>query len=228
MSAGTAPSGGVPVYRHNAGVGGTHELLLDLVPPGSSVLDVGCAAGYLGRPLVQRGCRVWGIEADAAAVASGSDAGYQDLRCADLDELAALPWEQEFDVVLAADVLEHVRFPERVLRMLVGTLGPGGRVVVSLPNVAHLSVRAGLALGRFRYTETGILDRTHLHFYTFATARELVEACGLEVEAELAGSDRFGRPLGRFPRAGRLLRGLLAYNIVLVARPAVPPPPPLA
>jgi hypothetical protein len=89
--------------------------------------------------------------------------------------------------------------------------------VISLPNVAHVSVRVPLLFGRFRYTGSGILDRTHCRLFTFETARELVLSSGLRVERAFGGSNRFGRLLA-LPVAAPLLRGLLAYNVVLVAR----------
>ena len=80
-----------------------------------------------------------------------------------------------FTRIVMLDVLEHLADPERVLREAAEVLEPRGRIVVSLPNVANLSVRIGLLFGRFRYGDRGILDRGHLRFYTRRTARELVE-----------------------------------------------------
>jgi 2-polyprenyl-3-methyl-5-hydroxy-6-metoxy-1,4-benzoquinol methylase len=182
------------------------------------VLDVGCATGYIGMALDARGCRCWGIDRDAAAVAA-AEPWYEDIRAIDLDECAELPWpEHVFDVVLAADVLEHLRDPDEVLRLLRRHVRPGGRLIVSLPNVAHVSVRIPLLFGRFEYGRTGILDETHVRLYTFETARELVESEGFIVERLLGASDHFGALLQR-PSASRLIRGLLAHNIVVLATP---------
>lgn len=200
--------------------GGTHALLVRLVPPGSRVLDVGCATGYLGGLLVAKGCTVVGIEAEREAVRVARTSGaYLAVHEIDLDDATASLPSGPFDVVLCADVLEHLRHPQRTLRLLCRIVTDDGRVIVSLPNIAHLSVRIALLAGRFRYVERGILDRTHLHFYTYDSARALVEEAGLRVESVLAGSNRFGEALSFGPRPVRQLRGLLAYNIVLVARP---------
>jgi SAM-dependent methyltransferase len=115
---------------------------------------------------------------------------------------------------VAADVLEHLRDPQRVLRLLERYLAPGGRLVVSLPNVANASVRVPLLFGRFNYADKGILDSTHVRLYTFETARALVESCGFSVERTYSGSNAFGFALNRF-RALEPLRGLLAYNVIL-------------
>lgn len=205
-------------YRRNPHRYGAHEIVLRSVPAESTVLDVGCATGYLGMALDARGCRCWGLDRDAAAVAV-AEPWYEEVCAIDLDECAELPWpEQLFDVVLAADVLEHLRDPDGTLRLLRRHIRPGGRLIVSLPNVAHVSVRLPLLFGRFEYQDTGILDETHVRLYTFETARELVESEGFTVERLLGASDHFGALLQR-PRASRLARGLLAHNIVVLATP---------
>ena len=207
-------------YQRNYRRYGTHELLIGLIPSASAVLDVGCASGYLGSALAKRGCRVWGVDVDVAAL-ERLPSCYEDASLVDLDEFTVLPWpEQLFDVVLAADVLEHVRDPKRALRILTRYVAPGGRVIISLPNVAHASVRFPLLFGRFTYRDTGILDATHFHLYTFATARTLVESCGLRIDDTRGASDHFGAWLGGWSPVGRLGRGLLAYNIVVTARPS--------
>ena len=205
-------------YRRNTHRYGAHEVILRSVPSGRTVLDVGCATGYLGEALKARGCRIWGLDQHPAALAL-AEACYEDVRAIDLDECAELPWPDHFfDVALAADVLEHLRDPDRALQLIRSQIRPEGRLIVSLPNVAHASIRLPLLFGRFRYGRTGILDETHLRLYTFTTAREFVESGGFTVERLLGASDHFGVLLQR-PRASRVVRGLLSHNIVIVARP---------
>ena len=86
-----------------------------------------------------------------------------------------------FDRVLFMDVLEHLRRPEQLLEQCRALLKANGRVVVSVPNVANLTVRLGLLFGRWQYAERGIMDRTHMRFYTRKTARRLLEAAGFRV-----------------------------------------------
>lgn len=131
------------------GLGGSHALILAEVPPGSRVLDVGCASGYLAAELTARGCTVVGFERDPAAAAL-AEASCAELIVGDLEsdaDLAALP--RGFDAVVIGDVLEHLTDPWRALRELRGVLAPGGVVVLSLPNVAAWPVRLGLLRGRF-------------------------------------------------------------------------------
>ena len=84
--------------------------------------------------------------------------------------------------MVLADVLEHLREPARALRDATDLLREGGRLVLSVPNVAHGALRLALLQGRWSYTETGLLDRTHLHFFTRTSLFELVEGAGLAVD----------------------------------------------
>lgn len=151
----------------------SHAKMLRLVGAGSRVLDVGCASGYLARELVQAGCRVTGIEYDPELAAKARQYCDQVIE-GDLDlmDLKGALGDRTFDAVLCGDVLEHLRDPVRVLEQLRQSFAPQGYLVVSVPNVAHGSVRLSLLTGKFDYTELGLLDRTHLRFYT---RRSLVE-----------------------------------------------------
>lgn len=104
--------------------------------------------------------------------------------------------------------------------MLRRYVRPEGLAIVSVPNVAHLTVRLPLLFGRFDYREEGrgVLEWDHVRFFTFASARQLVESSGFTVECVTAGSDVFGCFLHRAPALGRFLRGLLAFGIVIVGR----------
>ena len=138
---------------------GTHALLLDWVGFNKVVLEIGCNTGYLSNVMQQRGCRVTGVEIDADA-AELARPFCQRLIVGDIERLdwkAALGDEQ-FDVILFGDVLEHTRAPVDVLRSLAEYLTPAGYIVASLPNVAHGSIRLSLLLGRFEYAPLGILD----------------------------------------------------------------------
>lgn len=153
------------------------------MPGGSRVLDIGCATGYLAAELVQRGCRVAGVEPDPAAARRAREhcehlvvGDIEDSDCR--DELAALA---PFDVVLFGDVLEHLRDPWSALRHVAPF---GALVVLSVPNVAHWTGRRALLRGRFAYSEHGLFDRTHLRFFTRASARALAEGAGLRIVAE--------------------------------------------
>jgi methionine biosynthesis protein MetW len=168
------------------GPAASHRLLLAEVPAGARVLDVGCATGYLAAELARRGCEVVGVEADAAAAAVARGPCASVIQ-GDLEEegtRAVLAAEPPFAAIVCGDVLEHLREPGAALAFLATLLSPGGRVVASLPNIAHWTARRALLRGRFPYAEHGLFDRTHLRFFTRASARELVEQAGLRVVHE--------------------------------------------
>lgn len=157
-----------------------HSYALDLVGHNKRVLELGPAAGHVTRALVERGCTVVGIEVDPDA-AEGL-AGVAECLVGDLNDPSLITRAGEsgpFDVVLAGDVLEHLTQPSVTLSACRGVLAPGGYIVLSLPNVAHADIALGLLGGQFRYADSGLLDRTHLRFFTEPTIRELLDECGL-------------------------------------------------
>jgi len=165
------------------GLSPAHRILLDAVPDGARVLDVGCATGYLAAQLARRGCRVTGVEADPVA-AERARAHCEAVVVGDVEDAVCrseLAARAPFDVVLCGDVLEHLRDPWSALRALAALCG---QVVLSVPNVAHWTGRRALARGRFPYAEHGLFDRTHLRFFTRATARDLAQSAGLRVVDE--------------------------------------------
>lgn len=152
---------------------------------GQRILDAGCGTGALGALLQKNGNRVEGITCSdgEARIAAGRLARAHVLDLNDTGRVAAA-LEGTFDVLLFADVLEHLLDPQKSLRALLGKLAPGGKVCVSLPNVACFYVRLGLLFGRFNYSPAGgVLDETHLHFYTLKTARALLRDAGLKINA---------------------------------------------
>lgn len=204
-----------------------HSVLMRLIPPGSRVLELGCASGYLsGYMEAALGCRVTGLEIEpgATAIAAGR---CSEVYTVDLDAPGALAPAQEsgpYDVLLAAAVLEHLRQPERLLVEARTLLKPGARVIVSLPNIANWRYRLLLLLGRFDYADYGVMDRTHCRLYTLRTGRALLEEQGYPVEAlHIAGSglqnllNALARRRGH-PLPAPLLPGLLAAELIYVAR----------
>jgi 2-polyprenyl-3-methyl-5-hydroxy-6-metoxy-1,4-benzoquinol methylase len=216
------------VARH--GLAESHGLLLESVPEGARVLDVGCAEGYLARALVERGCTVVGVEFDprAAEVARGVIATVVTGSVEDEQVRSQVP-DGPYDRILFGDVLEHLARPGDVLRWAAGRLSADGRVVLSVPNVAHWTGRRALARGRFPREDHGLFDRTHLQFFTRETARALVEDAGLEVVDErfpgapLPLQSRVPALAKLGPRAVAARPELFALQIVLVAQRRLAP-----
>ncbi len=156
---------------------------LDLIDArGLRLLDLGCGGGHNGALLKQAGAReVVGIELDEGAAAEARkrlDAVYVcDLTRLDLSPLG----DEPFDAVLASDVLEHLHDPESVLALVTSRLRPGGVVLASIPNVAHVWVFANLLLKRWPRKSSGIFDRTHVRFFAKRDMVALLRGAGLRV-----------------------------------------------
>lgn len=161
----------------------SQTLLITLTGHDKTVLDVGCAAGDTARALAARGCRVSGVEIDAAAAEPARDL-YDELVIANInnDPLSTHFKAESFDAILFGDVLEHVADPDATLLDAVSLLAPDGQILISIPNVAHASVRLALLQGSWEYQDKGLLDRTHLHFFTRESVCQLIEDAGLVVE----------------------------------------------
>lgn len=161
----------------------SHTLILEEVGRDKTVLDVGCATGYLAEALVRNGCTVSGIEfaVDAAELARPhlEELVVSDLNQVDLTD--AFPG-RTYDVIVFGDVLEHLMDPARALRSASKMLAPGGSIVISIPNVAHGSVRLALLAGEWNYSERGLLDETHIKFFTYDTLNALVHDAGFVIE----------------------------------------------
>ncbi len=213
----SATSYGALVHRH--GLSPAHRHVLDLVAPGSRVLDVGCAEGYLGAELAARGCSVVGIEPDARAAAVARERGISVLEF-DVEEVSLDA--TAFDVVLFVDVLEHLREPAPVLRQAQAA----GQAIVSIPNIAHWTARRTLLQGRFPREDHGLFDRTHLRWFTRAGAHELAAEAGFRVAQErfsdaLLPLESHLPALGRLrPAAVRARPELFALQVVLSLEPA--------
>ncbi|MBN8594048.1 MAG: methyltransferase domain-containing protein [Anaerolineae bacterium] len=203
-----------------------HSILMRLIPPGSQVLELGCASGYLSGYMEQvLGCRVTGLEADQAATAIASTR-CTEVHTVDLDTSNALEPARAsapYDILFAAAVLEHLKYPERLLMAAHQLLKPGARLIVSLPNIAHWSLRLRLLLGQFDYADYGVMDRTHLRLYTLKTGHNLIESQGYHVDSvHIAGSGLQNLVNGvarrlKYPLPKPLLPGLLAYELIYLA-----------
>ncbi|NPD06905.1 class I SAM-dependent methyltransferase [Nocardioides sp. zg-1308] len=201
----------------------TRSHVADLVPPTAArVLDVGCNDGTFGAGLMARraGREVWGIEPHdldartAAGRLTGVAHGFYP------DALAQVPGS--FDCVSFNHVLEHMVDPWQALRVTRERLAPGGVIVGELPNVRHLPFLVDLAVrGRFDYVDSGLLDRTHLRFFTRSSAQDLLGSTGYVVD-EFFPVVAMGN--ARYPRTSRVVArviGDLSYMaFAFRARPA--------
>lgn len=154
--------------------------LFELFGERSSVLDVGCSSGHFGQALIRdKQCKVVGVdinEADLKIAAKHlSKAVKKDIERDDLGDLGS------FDYILMADIIEHVIDPVKVLKKIKKLLKPGGKLVFSVPNMANIINRIELLGGRFEYTEYGLLDETHLHYYDRIELEKVLAMGGFKI-----------------------------------------------
>lgn len=198
------------------------------------ILDVGAASGALGRLLAGSGLEIDGLEPDPPSAAEARPF-YRSLTVARVEE-AELP-TSAYEVIVLADVLEHMPRPDSVLLRLSLAAAADGIFIISLPNVAHVAARALLAAGKFPRHDRGIFDRTHLHFFTRDTALELLREANLEpivvaatpVPLEHIWPHRLGPGLLELAMklqaaAGHAAPRLFAFQWLIVARNAARQP----
>lgn len=194
-------------YQLNTAHYGTHQIASRLMRGSETVLDVGCSEGYLA--LLNPDIDFYGIDQNITAL-SIAKKRYKKVWKLDLNE-GEIPEKMQFECILFLDILEHLLFPKKVLLHFLKYLRKDGVVVISLPNVANIAIRLSLLLGRFDYTDAGILDKTHLHLYTLKTAQQLIQDAGLKIITVQFSSNHFGFLFEYFPWLGTLL----GFNIIL-------------
>jgi 2-polyprenyl-3-methyl-5-hydroxy-6-metoxy-1,4-benzoquinol methylase len=210
--------------------GSSHFYLWQLAGTNNDVLDIGCGEGLTSAKLAETGNRVTGIDVLPAPKHLGI---LDDYHCHDLSSGIdpAMLGGKKFDKILLMDVLEHLPDPSAVLAPCRQLLERSGQVIVSVPNIANITVRLMLLCGRFDYTPRGILDRTHLRCFTRKTARRMIRDCGFEIVKEIATvmpidmalSMTASNPLMRFSTfllrsATRVMPNLLGYQWLFVLR----------
>lgn len=153
-------------------------------PTTGRALDVGCGRGQLGEAVRALGWEIWGIEHDEQACETAESRLDRAIR-ADLNDREAVRrmlGDTRFDALIFSDVLEHLYDPRTAIERYLEHAAPSARVFVSVPNAVVWTNRFQWFLGRVRYEDTGVMDRTHIRFFTFDTAKELVRACGCTIE----------------------------------------------
>jgi len=214
-------------YKPRLGFTSTHTIALDSIPARSRVLDIGCAGGYFGQILRDRGCHTTGVDKFPLVPPNTLDA----FHLHDLNQ-APLPVDlATFDYAVMLDVLEHLQSPETFIDDFRTAAGrnPDLTLLISTPNVAFIVVRLMLLVGKFNYGKRGILDLTHTRLFTFSTFRRLFEQSGYEVISIRGVPAPFPLALGdnwfaRLLLAAnsvliKLSRRLFAFQIFAVVRP---------
>lgn len=184
-----------------------------------NVLEIGCGEGntllWLQHSGLVKSCK--GIEILPDVASRGITAGL-DIVVANI-ESEGIPFKEQYDLVLCLDVLEHLHDPWATMRVITDSIKPGGYFIASIPNISHISILSDLVLhDQWTYSEAGILDKTHLRFFTRSTTQELLSAAGLEI---LLHQHRFARKTHRninFLTMGLFKRFLTFQNIFLARK----------
>ena len=162
----------------------THGKILSQIKEGSTVLECGCATGYMTRFMKEKmGCHVSIVEIDEEAYNIARESA-EDGFCGNLDEHY---WAEhfkkgKFDYIMFADVLEHLRIPERTLSFAKGLLKKDGKVIFSIPNICHNDILIRMFYDNFTYTKFGLLDNTHIHFFGGNNLPDFCNKAGFELE----------------------------------------------
>jgi SAM-dependent methyltransferase len=160
----------------------TYTKLIRWTGNGKKVLEIGCHTGAMSKYLKDNGCVITGVEIDPEGCSEARNICHSIIEGNIENEKIFGQLTGTYDVIIFADVLEHLMSPEKILAKIKNLLSSDGYVLISLPNIAHWSVRRNLLMGKFQYQDIGLMDKTHLHFYTFDSFKQLVQEQGYGID----------------------------------------------
>lgn len=193
-----------------------NNIIYGIIKPNSRVLDLGCGKGVLGDFLRKnKKCHVYGLEFDAY-LAEQAGSRLDSVICADIRDLHKFSFDEKFDYIVCADIIEHIADPYPVLDAVKGILAPSGCLLASIPNIANWRIRIRLLMGRFEYKPLTITDPGHMRFYTKATAKKMLQDSGYKISRILPKNSAYKKDF--FMRwLGKLWGNLFAYQFIFVA-----------
>lgn len=170
-----------PLYEDKLMPGSSHRVIIGKITDSAEIkkiLDIGIGAGILGRWFSSKDYEICGIEPNPIWAREAKEY-YKDIFIGTLEETPT-DFFQDVDVVVCGDVLEHMADPKSTLKMVVSIHKKGTVFIISVPNIANIWVRLNLLFGKFDYTERGILDKTHIKFFTKKSLKSMLEESGLD------------------------------------------------
>lgn len=178
------------IYKSNIKISNVTDprvMTINYMKDSPVVLDVGCACGDLGVALKEhRNATIFGLEYNQGSIDIALETGaYEEIHQFNLDDITENSFPQykgKFDYVVCGDVLEHLRNPMYSLNILKSYLKEDGRIIASIPNVAHMSIKSNLLVNDFTYTPLGLLDETHIHLFTHKSIATGLTSIGLQID----------------------------------------------
>jgi len=218
----------------------THIKIAKLIGHNKKILDVGCGDGSLPQILTKNKNEVWGMEVNQSA-ANRAKKHCQKIFIIDVENNSLPVPDQYFDIIIFADVLEHLKLPAEILKKIRKKLKPNGLIIASIPNIANWRYRLKLLFGQFNYEDDGILDKTHLRFFTLSTIKKMFNQAGLKIvkmditpdyykiSNRLGKKNLLSRILSRlhflklvyryiYYNLAKVFKGLLAFQFIIVAK----------
>ncbi len=153
----------------------TQKKIIEIVGKDKKVLEIGCASGYMTRLFLANNCAVDVVEINSDDLKQAKKYARKSLPGSIEDKKIQQQITEKYDFIICADVLEHTVNPEKVLQVLKRNLIAAGKILISMPNIASWGMRLNLLKGNFEYQDSGILDKTHLRFFTFYSLQNLLK-----------------------------------------------------
>lgn len=208
-----------------------HKIMANYISDGTTILDVGCGTGALARVLERKDVKLYGVDSDREC-AKMARTYYENVLICDVERCDFPFVEKSFDIIVFADVLEHLKRPDVILRKAKSLLMRNGFVLVSIPNVVNWITRLQILFGNFNYWDAGPCDKTHLRFFTKRSIIMVFESAGYlvtEIKHTVSPPSFRLKPLKRLPiqfaqyvlynALLRFIEGWSAYQYVLKAKP---------
>jgi len=199
-----------------------HQKIIRFIGQNKKVLDVGCSEGILSKRMKLNNCKVVGVELDAKA-AQNAVRYCQELIIGDVESIHLnQKYENYFDIIIFADVLEHLKEPLDLLKRFKKYLNDDGYIIISIPNISNWRIRFQLLFGNFGYGEYGILDNGHLRFFNEKSAKKMVNDAGFEIlnfDLTIGDVKRFSKILHSI---GMLWPNMLAFQFLIIGKKSKP------
>ncbi|MBN1941233.1 MAG: class I SAM-dependent methyltransferase [Candidatus Diapherotrites archaeon] len=202
---------------YNAQNFSSHSQIVNLAGGGNKIIEFGCGKGFVTEQLQKHGNKVTGVEINTEN-AKRAKKFCSKIFIGDIEKMDFRKLGSGFDVALFGDVLEHLKNPEGTLGKTGRILGKNGRVIASIPNIANWKIRLGLLGGKFDYAEQGILDKTHLKFFTLKNAKKLFNENNFVIEKILTVPSAPVPGSSAKRLLSKLVPGLFSFQFVIVAK----------